>query len=91
MPVLASPGDVLVFLDSHCEVNRVWLEPLLAAIAKDRKMVVCPMVDSIDHLTLNYYPSPIVRGAFNWHLQFEWDTVFTYEMDGPEGPTTPIR
>ncbi|XP_036212136.1 inactive polypeptide N-acetylgalactosaminyltransferase-like protein 5 [Myotis myotis] len=84
-------GDVLVFLDSHCEVNRVWLEPLLAAIAKDRKMVVCPMVDSIDHLTLNYYPAPIVRGAFNWHLRFVWDTVFSYEMDGPEGPTTPIR
>ncbi|XP_003929936.2 inactive polypeptide N-acetylgalactosaminyltransferase-like protein 5 [Saimiri boliviensis] len=84
-------GDVLVFLDSHCEVNRVWLEPLLHAIAKDPKMVVCPVIDVIDDRTLKYKPSPVVRGAFDWNLQFKWDNVFSYEMDGPEGPTKPIR
>ncbi|XP_008521812.2 inactive polypeptide N-acetylgalactosaminyltransferase-like protein 5 [Equus przewalskii] len=84
-------GDVLVFLDSHCEVNKVWLEPLLLAIAKDPKMVVCPLIDVIDYMTLKYKPSPVVRGAFNWHLQFKWDNVFSYEMDGPEGPIAPIR
>ncbi|XP_004430828.2 PREDICTED: inactive polypeptide N-acetylgalactosaminyltransferase-like protein 5 [Ceratotherium simum simum] len=84
-------GDVLVFLDSHCEVNKVWLEPLLYAIAKDPKMAVCPLIDVIDYMTLEYQPSPVVRGAFNWHLQFKWDNVFSYEMDGPEGPTRPIR
>ncbi|XP_049499064.1 inactive polypeptide N-acetylgalactosaminyltransferase-like protein 5 isoform X1 [Panthera uncia] len=84
-------GDILVFLDSHCEVNKVWLEPLLHAIAKDPKMVVCPLIDVIDSVTLEYWPSPVVRGAFNWHLQFKWDNVFSYEMDGPEGPTLPIR
>uniref|UniRef100_A0A673U3R4 Polypeptide N-acetylgalactosaminyltransferase n=1 Tax=Suricata suricatta TaxID=37032 RepID=A0A673U3R4_SURSU len=84
-------GDVLVFLDSHCEVNKVWLEPLLQAVAKDPKMVVCPLIDVIDSITLEYQPSPVVRGAFNWYLQFKWDRVFSYEMDGPEGPTTPIR
>ncbi|XP_077617339.1 inactive polypeptide N-acetylgalactosaminyltransferase-like protein 5 isoform X2 [Crocuta crocuta] len=84
-------GDVLVFLDSHCEVNKVWLEPLLQAVAKDPKMVVCPLIDVIDSMTLEYWPSPVVRGAFNWHLQFKWDHVFSYEMDGPEGPTRPIR
>uniref|UniRef100_A0A2K5K5W7 Glycosyltransferase 2-like domain-containing protein n=1 Tax=Colobus angolensis palliatus TaxID=336983 RepID=A0A2K5K5W7_COLAP len=84
-------GDVLVFLDSHCEVNRVWLEPLLHAIANDPKMVVCPLIDVIDDRTLEYKPSPVVRGAFDWNLQFKWDNVFSYEMDGPEGPTKPIR
>ncbi|XP_020765608.1 inactive polypeptide N-acetylgalactosaminyltransferase-like protein 5 [Odocoileus virginianus] len=84
-------GDVLVFLDSHCEVNKVWLEPLLNAIAKDPKTVVCPLIDVIDYLSLEYQPSPIVRGAFNWHLEFKWDHVFSYEIEGPEGPTTPIR
>nr|XP_058930771.1 inactive polypeptide N-acetylgalactosaminyltransferase-like protein 5 [Kogia breviceps] len=84
-------GDVLVFLDSHCEVNKVWLEPLLNAIVKDPRMVVCPLIDVIDYVTLEYQPSPIVRGAFNWYLQFKWDHVFSYEMDGPEGPTRPIR
>ncbi|KAI5153874.1 Inactive Polypeptide N-Acetylgalactosaminyltransferase-Like Protein 5 [Manis pentadactyla] len=84
-------GDVLVFLDSHWEVKKAWLEPLLYAIAKDPKTVVCPLIDVIDHVTLEYQPSPFIRGAFNWYLQFKWDNVFSYEMDGPEGPTTPIR
>ncbi|XP_058510971.1 inactive polypeptide N-acetylgalactosaminyltransferase-like protein 5 [Ochotona princeps] len=84
-------GDVLVFLDSHCEVNRGWLEPLLSVIAKDSSMVVCPVIDVIDEFTMEYKPAPIVRGAFDWALKFKWDNVFSYEMDGPEGPTNPIR
>ncbi|XP_060052829.1 inactive polypeptide N-acetylgalactosaminyltransferase-like protein 5 [Erinaceus europaeus] len=87
----SASGDVLVFLDSHCEVNQVWLEPLLDAIAKDPQMVVCPLIDVIDSVTLQLRPSPLVRGAFNWHLQFQWDHVFSYEIEGPEGPTTLIR
>ncbi|XP_005367500.1 inactive polypeptide N-acetylgalactosaminyltransferase-like protein 5 [Microtus ochrogaster] len=84
-------GDILVFLDSHCEVNTVWLEPLLHAIAKDHKMVVCPVIDVIDDKTLDYRAAPIVRGAFDWNLNFRWDNVFSYELDGPEGPSKPIR
>ncbi|XP_040610245.1 inactive polypeptide N-acetylgalactosaminyltransferase-like protein 5 [Mesocricetus auratus] len=84
-------GDILVFLDSHCEVNRVWLEPLLDAIAKDHKMVVCPLIDVIDDVTLDYTAAPLVRGAFDWSLIFRWDNVFSYELEGPEGPSKPIR
>ncbi|XP_045867759.1 LOW QUALITY PROTEIN: inactive polypeptide N-acetylgalactosaminyltransferase-like protein 5 [Meles meles] len=88
--VACASGDVLVFLESHCKVNHVWLQPLLHAIAKDPRMVVCPLKDPIDYETLEYRPSPAIRGAFNWHLEFKWDNVFSYEMDGPEGPTRPI-
>ncbi|KAF6085864.1 polypeptide N-acetylgalactosaminyltransferase like 5 [Phyllostomus discolor] len=84
-------GDVLVFLDSHCEVNRMWLQPLLAAVAKHRRTVACPVIDVIDPMTLEYRPSPVVRGAFDWHLRFKWDNVLSYEMEGPEGPIRPIR
>ncbi|XP_010635836.1 inactive polypeptide N-acetylgalactosaminyltransferase-like protein 5 isoform X2 [Fukomys damarensis] len=84
-------GEVLVFLDSHSEVNRVWLEPLLSAITRDSKTVVCPVIDVIDSMSLQYTPSPLARGAFDWNLHFKWDNVFSYEMDSPEGPTMPIR
>ncbi|XP_026148534.1 polypeptide N-acetylgalactosaminyltransferase 11 [Mastacembelus armatus] len=84
-------GQVLVFLDSHCEVNQAWLEPLLAPIQKDRHTVVCPVIDIISADTLAYSPSPIVRGGFNWGLHFKWDPVPPLDLNGPEGATGPIR
>ncbi|XP_040921279.1 polypeptide N-acetylgalactosaminyltransferase 11 isoform X2 [Toxotes jaculatrix] len=84
-------GEVLVFLDSHCEVNQAWLQPLLAPLQKDRRTVVCPVIDIISADTLTYSPSPIVRGGFNWGLHFKWDPVPPSELNGPEGATGPIR
>ncbi|XP_060681134.1 polypeptide N-acetylgalactosaminyltransferase 11 isoform X3 [Hemiscyllium ocellatum] len=84
-------GDVLVFLDSHCEVNEMWLQPLLAPIKQDRKTVVCPVIDIINADTLIYSSSPIVRGGFNWGLHFKWDPVPASMLNGPEGPTAAIK
>ncbi|XP_020635415.1 polypeptide N-acetylgalactosaminyltransferase 11 [Pogona vitticeps] len=84
-------GKVLVFLDSHCEVNEMWLQPLLAPIKESRKTVVCPVIDIISADTLTYSSSPVVRGGFNWGLHFKWDLVPVSELEGPEGPTSPIR
>ncbi|XP_072820226.1 polypeptide N-acetylgalactosaminyltransferase 11 [Vicugna pacos] len=84
-------GEVLVFLDSHCEVNVMWLQPLLAAIQEDGQMVVCPVIDIISADTLAYSSSPVVRGGFNWGLHFKWDLVPLAELGGPEGATAPIK
>ena len=41
---LMATGSVIVFLDSHCEVNDNWLPPMLAVIAEDRKRCICRAV-----------------------------------------------
>ncbi|XP_028822137.1 polypeptide N-acetylgalactosaminyltransferase 11 [Denticeps clupeoides] len=84
-------GEVLVFLDSHCEVNEAWLQPLLAPIKENRHTVVCPVIDIISADTLVYSPSPIVRGGFNWGLHFKWDPVPLSELNSPVGAVAPIR
>ncbi|XP_043554079.1 polypeptide N-acetylgalactosaminyltransferase 11-like [Chiloscyllium plagiosum] len=84
-------GDVLVFLDSHCEVNEMWLQPLLTLIKEDHHSVVCPLIDIINADTLIYSSSPIVRGGFNWGLHFKWDPVPVSLLNGPEGATEPFK
>ncbi|XP_064456370.1 polypeptide N-acetylgalactosaminyltransferase 11-like [Ornithodoros turicata] len=77
-------AEVLVFLDSHCEVNEVWLEPLLHRIMLNRTTVTCPIIDIINADTFQYSPSPIVRGGFNWGLHFRWDALpASLQHNGP--------
>ena len=62
-------GSVLTFLDSHVECTEGWLEPLLTEVARDRKTVVCPIIDVISDDTFQYVPaSDMTWGGFNWKL-----------------------
>nr|XP_020503720.1 polypeptide N-acetylgalactosaminyltransferase 15 [Labrus bergylta] len=68
-------GEVLVFVDSHCECQKGWLEPLLERIAQDRTRVVSPIMDVIDWQTFQYNATQWpVRGVFDWRLDFHWES-----------------
>ncbi|XP_048449996.1 polypeptide N-acetylgalactosaminyltransferase-like 6 [Rhincodon typus] len=66
-------GEVLTFLDSHCEANVNWLPPLLDQIAQDRRTIVCPMIDVIDHNHFGYemQAGDAMRGAFDWEMYYK--------------------
>ncbi|XP_039253881.2 polypeptide N-acetylgalactosaminyltransferase 11-like [Styela clava] len=78
-------GDVLVFLDSHCEPNVGWIEPLLDIVQMNRSTVVCPVVDIINSMTMSYIASPVLRGGFNWGLHFSWEDL-PYMVEDPSEP-----
>ncbi|XP_036404722.1 polypeptide N-acetylgalactosaminyltransferase 10-like isoform X3 [Megalops cyprinoides] len=73
MGALAATGEVLTFLDSHCEANVNWLPPLLDQISQNRKTIACPMIDVIDHDNFGYetQAGDAMRGAFDWELYYK--------------------
>lgn len=83
--------QVLVYLDSHCEVNIQWLEPLLARIQENRTFVVTPIIDIINSDTFQYTASPLVRGGFNWGLHFKWDSLPENFLKTREDFAKPIK
>lgn len=89
----AARGQVLVFLDSHCEANYGWLEPLLARIAVNRTIVVTPDIEVIDLRTFAYAKDQggNNRGVFNWELTFKWRTIPDYEKERRKSSADPIR
>ena len=82
-------GQVLVFLDSHVEVNSDWLPPLLSRIASDKTRVVMPVIDIINPDSLEYTASPLVKGGFNWGLHFKWDSIPVSLLQEKEDYITP--
>ncbi|KAL0961905.1 hypothetical protein UPYG_G00333190 [Umbra pygmaea] len=72
-------GDVLTFLDCHCECVPGWVEPLLERIGENESTIVCPVIDTIDWNTFEYYQymqadDPVI-GGFDWRLTFQWHAI----------------
>jgi polypeptide N-acetylgalactosaminyltransferase len=66
-------GEVIVFLDSHMEVNVNWLPPLVEPIVLNRKTATVPIIDSISPFTLEYQSlGQGSRGSFDWTLTYQW-------------------
>lgn len=72
----SATGDVVLFLDAHCEVNYDWLPPLLAPIAMNRRTLTVPVIDGIDADTFDYKPvyahnNEHYRGIWEWGLLYK--------------------
>ncbi|CAF1233072.1 unnamed protein product [Adineta ricciae] len=69
-------GDVIVFLDAHCEANTGWLEPLLLRIKQKRSAILCPGIDMISDSNMGYGGTGDGSvGGFWWSLHFNWIPV----------------
>ncbi|KAJ1358403.1 putative N-acetylgalactosaminyltransferase 9 [Parelaphostrongylus tenuis] len=86
-------GDVIVFLDSHCEATTGWLEPLVQRISEKRSAVICPSIDDISAENMRYggdkYSTSV--GGFSWALHFTWEGLPQREKNRRKSPTEYIR
>ena len=84
-------GKVLVFLDSHIEVNVDWLRPLLNVVTQNSSQVAMPIIDVISPDTFQYGGSPLVVGGFNWGLHFKWDSIPADHFKTKDDYVKPIK
>ncbi|CAH2056184.1 unnamed protein product, partial [Iphiclides podalirius] len=72
----AARGDVLVFLDAHCEAGADWLRPLLQRIRHKRDAVLTPLIDVIDQATFRLDAAEHFQvGGFTFMGHFTWIEV----------------
>uniref|UniRef100_A0A673N9M4 Polypeptide N-acetylgalactosaminyltransferase n=1 Tax=Sinocyclocheilus rhinocerous TaxID=307959 RepID=A0A673N9M4_9TELE len=89
-------GEILTFLDAHCECFHGWLEPLLARIVEEPTAVVSPEITTIDLNSFQFH-KPVAsarahnRGNFDWSLTFGWEAIPDYENVKRKDETYPVK
>ncbi|XP_045898107.1 N-acetylgalactosaminyltransferase 7 isoform X4 [Micropterus dolomieu] len=93
----ASKGQVLIYLDAHCEVGINWYAPLVAPISKDRTVCTVPLIDYIDGNEYTMEPQQggdedgLARGAWDWSLLWKRVPLSQREKANRKHTTQPYR
>ncbi|XP_035148515.1 N-acetylgalactosaminyltransferase 7 isoform X6 [Callithrix jacchus] len=93
----AKLGQVLVYLDAHCEVAVNWYAPLVAPISKDRTICTVPLIDVINGNTYEIIPQGggdedgYARGAWDWSMLWKRVPLTPQEKRLRKTKTEPYR
>uniref|UniRef100_A0A8C4ZRN2 Polypeptide N-acetylgalactosaminyltransferase n=1 Tax=Gadus morhua TaxID=8049 RepID=A0A8C4ZRN2_GADMO len=93
----ATIGQVLIYLDAHCEVSVNWYAPLVAPISKDRTICTVPLIDYIDgkEYTMETQQGGdedgLARGAWDWSLLWKRVPLSDREKTKRKYTTEPYR
>ncbi|XP_029642743.2 N-acetylgalactosaminyltransferase 7, partial [Octopus sinensis] len=87
-------GDILVFMDAHCECGRNWLVPILALLAHNRTIVASPVTNVIDWETFAYkttFREKHHHGIFEWGFLYKESKVPDMELTSRKYNSEPYR
>ncbi|KAM5264189.1 N-acetylgalactosaminyltransferase 7 isoform 3-T3 [Ctenodactylus gundi] len=93
----AKLGQVLIYLDAHCEVAVNWYAPLVAPISKDRTICTVPLIDVINGNTYEIVPQGggdedgYARGAWDWSMLWKRVPLTSREKTLRQTKTEPYR
>ncbi|XP_037619868.1 N-acetylgalactosaminyltransferase 7 isoform X2 [Sebastes umbrosus] len=93
----ATKGQVLIYLDAHCEVGVNWYAPLVAPISKDRTVCTVPLVDSVHGQKYNIEAQGggdkdgFARGAWDWSMLWKRVPLGDAEKKHRNTTTEPYR
>ncbi|KAM7418313.1 hypothetical protein PAMA_015772 [Pampus argenteus] len=93
----ATKGQVLIYLDAHCEVAINWYAPLVAPISEDRTVCTVPLIDSIHGQSFSIEPQAggdedgFARGAWDWSMLWKRVPLGDKEKSLRKTHTEPYR